>query len=265
MAVDLLYAALLGVVASLIPVYIGIAPINAIRRSGASTKIILISIAVGILLFLFADVFNQAASLAESVTSLLGAALLLAGLITGLLGLTLYESIRARGRRREKGYHVEVIEEEAEKRSAQSRISLAYLIALGIGLHNLGEGLAIGSAYAAGQISLSYLLIIGFALHNGTEGFGIVAPLPKGSLRIRDPILMGFIAGAPAVLGSFMGAAFYSVEIAVLFFALAAGAILYVVVELTPIVYTKEHRHLVLVGITIGIIAMYLTDLLLGV
>jgi zinc transporter ZupT len=76
---------------------------------------------------------------------------------------------------------------------------------------------------------------------------------------------MAFIAGAPAVLGSVMGAAFYSVEIAVLFYALAAGAILYVVVELTPIVYTKEHRHLVLVGITIGIIVMYLTDLLLGV
>ncbi len=265
MAVDLLYAAFLGVVASLIPVYIGIAPVNAIRRSGASTRIILISTAVGILLFLFADVFNQAASLAKSVTSVLGAALLLAGLITGLLGLTLYESIRARGRKHEKGYHVETIEEEAEKRSAQSRISLAYLIALGIGLHNLGEGLAIGSAYAAGQIPLSYLLIIGFALHNGTEGFGIVAPLPKGSLRIRDPILMGFVAGAPAVLGSVLGAAFYSTEIAVLFFALAAGAILYVVVELTPIVYTKEHRHLVLVGITLGIVAMYVTDLLLGV
>jgi ZIP family zinc transporter len=265
LAVDLLYAAFLGIISGLIPVYVGVAPVRAIRNSSASTKIILISVAVGILLFLFADVFNQAGKLAELVEGGLGAVLLLAGLITGLLGLTLYESIRARGRRHAKGYHVEVIEEEAEKRTAQSRISLAYLIALGIGLHNLGEGLAIGSAYAAGEISLSYLLIIGFALHNGTEGFGIVAPLPKGSLRIRDPFLMAFMAGAPAVLGSIIGAAFYSVETAVLFFALAAGAILYVVVELTPIVYTKEHRHLVLVGITIGIVAMYLTDLLLGV
>ncbi len=249
----------------MIPVYIGVAPVRAIRNTSASTKIILISIAVGILLFLFADVFNQAGSLAESVGGGLGAVLLLAGLITGLLGLTLYESIRVRGQRHAKGYHVEVIDEEAEKQSVHSRISLAYLIALDIGLHNLGEGLAIGSAYAAGQISLSYILIIGFALHNGTEGFGIVAPLPKGFLRIRDPILMAFIAGAPVVLGSIMGAAFYSVEMAVLFFALAAGAILYVVVELTPIVYTKEHRHLVLVGITIGIVTMYMTDLLLGV
>lgn len=138
MTVDLLYAAFLGIVSGLIPVYIGVAPVRAIRNSSDSTKIILISISVGILLFLFSDVFNQAGSLAELVGGGLGPVLLVAGLIIGLLGLTLYESIRARGRRHAKGYHVEVIEVEAEKRSAQSRISLAYLIALGIGLHNLG-------------------------------------------------------------------------------------------------------------------------------
>jgi ZIP family zinc transporter len=264
MGVDLVYAALLGVIASLIPVYLGIIPLGAIRKSGASTRIILISVALGILIFLFADVFHEAGSLAGSLDIASGTILVLSGLIVGLLGLTLYEAIRARGRRPHKGYHVEVVERNEEKATMKNRISLAYMISLGIGLHNLGEGLAIGSAYAAGQITLSYLLIVGFALHNGTEGFGIVAPLPKGTLRLRDPIFMGFLAGAPAVLGSVIGAAFYSVALAAFFFALAAGAIIYVVFELAPIVYTKEHRHLPLVGLTMGLVAMYLTQLLVG-
>nr|MDO8132965.1 ZIP family metal transporter [Candidatus Njordarchaeum guaymaensis] len=264
MAVDLAYAALLGVVSGLIPVYLGIAPWGAIKKSGVVARTVLISFAIGVLLFLFVDVFHEAQEGAELVGTGVGQGLLLAGFVTGLLGLAVYESLRGRRRAHVKGYHPERVESQGEKKSIRATVSFAYLIALGIGLHNLGEGLAIGSAYAAGQVTLSYLLIIGFALHNGTEGFGIIASIPKDHTRLRDPVLMGLIAGAPTALGSMIGAVLYSVALSVLFLALASGAILYVVVELIPVAYTREHRHLILVGITLGIVMMYLTDLLLS-
>jgi ZIP family zinc transporter len=171
--------------------------------------------------------------------------------------------LRDRRRAHVKGYHPERVDSGETKRSVQATMSLPYMVALGIGLHNLGEGLAIGSAFAAGEITLSYLLIVGFALHNGTEGFGIVASIPKDHTRIRDPIFMGLIAGSPTAIGSVIGAVFYSAALSVLFLGLAAGAILYVVVELIPVAYTREHRHLILVGITLGIAVMYLTELLI--
>lgn len=265
LAVDLLYAAFLGLIAGLIPVYLGIAPWGALRRAGVAVRTVLISFAIGVLLFLFVDVFNEAMSLGSSVGVVLGGTLVVSGLVIGLLGLAAFESIRIRSHHRQKGYHPEQVKPDKGSQPVQASISFAYLIALGIGLHNLGEGLAIGSAYAAGAIALTTLLIVGFALHNGTEGFGIVAPLGKANLRPRDPILMGLIAGGPTILGALIGAVFYSDALAALFFALAAGAILYVVIELVPIAYTREHRHLILIGVTIGIIAMYLTELLLSV
>jgi ZIP family zinc transporter len=265
LAADLLYAAFLGLIAGLIPVYLGIAPFSAIRKTGVVLRTALISFAIGVLLFLFVDVFHEAMSLGGSVGDVMGGVLVVAGLVTGLLGLTVFESIRIRTRPRQRGYHPEPSNSEKGSAPVQASVSFAYLIALGIGLHNLGEGLAIGSAYAAGAVALSTLLIIGFALHNGTEGFGIVAPLGKAKVRLRDPILMGLIAGGPTIIGAILGAVFYSDALAALFFALAAGAILYVVIELVPIAYTREHRHLILVGVTIGIIVMYLTELLLSV
>nr|MDO8098610.1 ZIP family metal transporter [Candidatus Njordarchaeota archaeon] len=264
MSLDLMYAAFLGLVAGLIPVYLGIAPWSAIRKSGVVARSGLISFATGVLLFLFVEVFHDAAEGAAIVGAGAGQALLLAGLITGLLGLTAYEMLRDGRRTHAKGYHPERVNSKEAERSIRATISLPYMVALGIGLHNLGEGLAIGSAFAAGEITLSYLLVVGFALHNGTEGFGIVASIPKDHTRLRDPILMGLIAGSPTVIGSVIGAVFYSAALAVLFLGLAAGAILYVIVELIPVAYTREHRHLVLVGITLGIVIMYLTELLLG-
>jgi ZIP family zinc transporter len=264
MSVDLVYAAFLGIIAGVIPVYLGIAPWNAIKKSGVVARTILISFATGVLLFLFVEVFHDASEGAEIVGAGVGQTLLLAGLVTGLLGLAAYEMLRDRRRTHVKGYHPEKVGPQEAKKSVEATLSLPYMVALGIGLHNLGEGLAIGSAYAAGQITLSYLLIVGFALHNGTEGFGIVASIPEGHTRMRDPLLMGLIAGSPTAIGSMIGAVFYSAAIAVLFLGLAAGAILYVVVELIPVAYTREHRHLILVGITLGLVVMYLTELLLG-
>lgn len=265
MAVDLLYAAFLGLIAGLIPVYLGIAPLGALRKVGVVVRTIIISFAIGILLFLFVDVFNESMNLGASTGLVTGAILVVSGLGVGLLGLATFESIRTKSRHRQRGYHPEPASSGKNSSPIQAGVSFAYLIALGIGLHNLGEGLAIGSAYAAGAVSLSTLLIVGFALHNGTEGFGIVAPLGKTTVRMRDPVLMGLIAGGPTIIGAILGAVFYSDALAALFFALAAGAILYVVIELVPIAYTREHSHLILVGVTIGIIAMYLTELLLSV
>ncbi|WXG44349.1 MAG: ZIP family metal transporter [Promethearchaeati archaeon SRVP18_Atabeyarchaeia-1] len=265
MSVDPFYAAFLGVVAGLIPVYLGIAPWRALRKTSEGVRTFLISFAIGVLLFLFVDVFHESEVLAESSGAMLGGALVVSGFVVGLLGLAVYESIRGRSHKHPRGYHPDVSQPDKDSKTPQASVSFAYLIALGIGLHNLGEGLAIGSSYAAGAVTLSYLLIIGFALHNGTEGFGIVAPIAKAEVRTRDPILIGLIAGGPTVLGAVLGALFYSDMLATLFFALAAGAILYVVIELIPIAYTREHKHLILVGVTIGMIVMYLTELLLSI
>ena len=107
-----------------------------------------------------------------------------------------------------------------------------YIISFAIGMHNLGEGLALGSAYAAGQFALTTLLVVGFALHNGTEGIAISGPVSDIQVRKRELALMGFLAGAPTIIGSILGSQFYSEVAGALFFSIAAGALLYVIVEL---------------------------------
>jgi ZIP family zinc transporter len=136
----------------------------------------------------------------------------------------------------------------------------AYMIALGIGMHNLGEGLALGASYAAGAISLTTILVVGFAIHNATEGMGITGPISDFPLDMKDPFIMGFIAGFPTLLGSIIGSLAYSEQIGPLFFAAASGALLYVIIELLKISYSPKNTF---IGITVGIILMYFTGLLL--
>jgi ZIP family zinc transporter len=137
----------------------------------------------------------------------------------------------------------------------------AYIISAAIGLHNLGEGLAIGAAYAGGQFTLTTLLVVGFALHNGTEGIAIAGPASDIPIRARDPLLMGFLAGFPTVLGSIAGAALVSDLAGAFFFSMAAGALIYVIVELTTRAQSSKNTF---AGITIGILVMYFTELLLS-
>ena len=142
---------------------------------------------------------------------------------------------------------------------------LAFFIALGIGFHNFSEGLAIGQSAAAGEVSLALLLIIGFGLHNATEGFGIVAPMAAEGERPSWSflLLLGLIGGGPTFVGTLIGQSFVNDTIFMACLALAAGSILYVVIELLGVARKLGHKELATWGIVIGLFAGFATDLVL--
>jgi ZIP family zinc transporter len=147
----------------------------------------------------------------------------------------------------------------------------AFLVALGIGLHNLGEGLAIGSAYAVGSLALGATLVVGFALHNTTEGLAIVAPVAReetAGRRIGRLVLLGLLAGAPAIAGAALGATAFDPTLAAFLFGLGAGAIAQVVVQIVPAVRDPAGRlldPLTVGGLVAGLMLMYATGLLVSV
>jgi zinc transporter ZupT len=247
---DLQYSILLGLAAGFIPVYLGLVPLPLFRRLSASNKGLLISFSVGVLLFLFVEVTRNALDLAKF--SATGPVLFTLGLILGLGGpaVVTYRRRTANG------------SGQLANGPGPTKLFTAYMIAVGIGLHNFGEGLALGAAYAAGQLALTTILVIGFALHNGTEGMGISGPISDVPIRVRQPLLLGFLAGFPTILGSVVGSFAYSQLVGSLFFSAAAGALLYVVMELMKLLRSPSGSF---VGISVGFVAMYLTDLLLSV
>ncbi len=160
-------------------------------------------------------------------------------------------------------------DEDGGGRSRGLGYRAAFLVALGIGLHNLGEGLAIGSAYAIGSLALGATLVVGFALHNTTEGLAIVAPVAReGRARVQRLLLLGLLAGAPAVLGAWVGASAFHPSVAALMFGIGAGAIAQVVVQIAPQVRDESGRFLhplATAGLLAGLLVMYLTGLLVSV
>ncbi len=218
----------LGAVAGF-TIYLGL-PI-ALMNASSRVKGILNSIAIGILLFLLVDVMQDAMNFAEkpALAALSGSIpffdglifpiIFLVGLSLGLLGLVWFET------RYIKSDKSKVKTEEYAKR-------LALMIAIGIGLHNFSEGLAIGQSYSAGVINLALTLVIGFGLHNMTEGFGIAAPLSGYKPNWKYLALLGLIGGGPTFVGALVGSFWVSDIISVLFLSLAGGAIIYVIKEL---------------------------------
>ena len=247
--VDLVYAAALGVIAGLIPVYLGLLPIPLFRRLSISKRNLLLCFSIGILLFLFADVTGEGVGLSKQVSY--GPFLFAVGLIVGV-GVPFFVSSRRH----------QVKDESPAAANISAKSLTGYIISFAIGMHNLGEGLALGSAYAAGQFALTTLLVVGFALHNGTEGIAISGPVSDIRVRKRELALMGLLAGSPTVIGSVLGSQFYSVVAGALFFSIAAGALLYVVVELLRRAQSSKST---LAGLLVGILLMYFTDLLLSI
>ena len=148
------------------------------------------------------------------------------------------------------------------------------MVAIGIGLHNLGEGLAIGSSYASGALALGAFLVVGFAIHNTTEGLAIVAPLRSGGDGAAERpgpgrlLGLGLIAGAPAILGAWIGASAFNPSLAALLFGVGVGAIVRVIVQLSPAMRDGEGRLLypsTVAGMLAGIAVLYLTGLLVSV
>ncbi|HZU21109.1 MAG TPA: hypothetical protein VE982_07795 [Gaiellaceae bacterium] len=245
------------------------------RLSGASPRVraALSSIATGILVFLFWDVVSNGVAPVESHLEAHAwagfagyAALLCLGFTAGMMSLVYYDGwLKSRRATPLVGPGAAAVD-EFEHRSWFEGLTpgqrLALLIATGIGLHNLGEGLAIGQSAAAGKLSLALVLIIGFGLHNTTEGFGIVGPMSGEAERPTWGFLglMGLIGGGPTFLGTVVGQAWVSPALEVVFFAVAGGSILYVVVQLFEVCRRFAMPQLVAWSLLVGLLLGFGTD-----
>jgi zinc transporter ZupT len=247
--------ALLGIYVGLVPVLIGLLWYPFLREVSRRWLHFFLSLTIGLLIFLGADALHEALETAAVVPAAFqGVGLIVLGAFGSFLALRAFATARRHDR---------------DARAADSpadRLRLAYLIALGIGLHNLGEGLAIGSAYAVGEIALGSFLVIGFALHNTTEGLAIVAPVAADRPPLRNLLAMGAIAGLPTILGTWIGGFSYSPIAATLFLAIGAGAILEVVYEIAQMMRREQPAGLFAplnaAGFSLGLVVMYGTALL---
>jgi zinc transporter ZupT len=260
--------ALIGIYVGVIPVAIGMLWLPWIR--GVDTRWIrfLLAFTVGLLGFLGVEALLEGTELAGSGAEAFGGAALVwlgaAGAFLALAGVDAW----LRGRRAGAEEDADAGSNGGGARLAGAGYRAAFLVALGIGLHNLGEGLAIGSAYAVGSLALGATLVVGFALHNTTEGLAIVAPVAQErQARLRRLALLGLLAGGPAVLGAWIGASAFNPSLAALMFGVGAGAIAQVVVQIAPAIRDSAGRllhPLAVAGLLTGLAVMYLTGLMVS-
>jgi ZIP family zinc transporter len=249
--------ALLGIYVGVIPVLLGMFWLPLLRRSGQGVIRVLMALTIGLLVFLAVDAMLEATEIAgEGSQAFGGSALVFLGAIVGYLVLSAVEAYM-RGRQR-----------AAKDESGGGRgLQLALLIAIGIGLHNLGEGLAIGAAYAGGALALGALLVIGFAVHNTTEGLAVVAPVASRRPSLWVLAGLGLLAGAPAIVGAWVGALSFNGSLVAFLLGLGAGAIGQVVVQLAPSIRNESGRYLypqTVAGLLAGIGILYATSLLVA-
>jgi ZIP family zinc transporter len=239
--------ALLGLYVGVIPVFLGLLWLPFLRGIPRRWLDFFLSLTIGLLVFLGVDALAEALELAGRVP---GAFQGLGIVLLGALGTPL--AIAALGNWK-------------ETKGGRSPLYVATLIALGIGLHNLGEGLVIGAAYATGEIALGAFLVLGFLLHNTTEGLGIVAPIAHERPGLTQLVLLGALAGVPTILGAWVGGFTYSPVWTTLFFAIGVGAIVQVVYELWRLFAGRDGQGLTAplnaAGLVLGLVIMYATGL----
>ena len=240
---------LLGIYVGVIPVILGMLWFPFMRQIDRKWMNAILALTIGLLLFLFVDTVLEAIEIAEEMPGVFQ------GIPVVFLGTLL---------------SLAVLLVVGQRRDGNSPLAIATLLALGIGLHNLGEGLAIGAAFATGAAALGSFLVIGFTLHNITEGVGIAAPLLRGERpSLRTFFLLALLAGGPAILGTWIGGFAFNPFLATLFLSIGAGAILQVIWEVGKLLM-REAQHnaqpalswLNFGGLTIGILVMYLTAFL---
>ncbi len=244
--------ALIGFYVGVVPVALGLLWYPFLRRLGTAGVNAILALTVGLLIFLVVDTLLEAGEVAvELPGAFSGIPLVVLVALLTFLGLLGAEGLFRRGR------------EEA------SRLGTSYRISLGIGLHNLGEGLAIGAAFALGEAALGTFLVVGFTLHNITEGVGIAAPILKEKPKLAHFAWLALLAGGPAIVGTWIGGFAYSNLAATIFLAVGAGAILQVIYEVTRMLLKDSARAKTpalsganLGGLTAGIAIMYVTGLL---
>ena len=249
--------ALIGFLVGIVPVALGLAWLPSLRRASQTWLAAFMALTAGLLTFLAVEALAESLELQAALPgSLQGAGLVLVGVVLSYLTLT-WISTRFSARAGQ------------ERDPSLSGVALATLVAIGIGLHNLGEGLAVGSSFALGELALGTFLIVGFMIHNVTEGLGIAAPVAEGQrVGLGRLAALALIAGAPAILGAWIGGFLTNDIVGVLFFAIAVGAALQVVVEVGRYIARRAPGGLrsghVIGGFVAGVVIMYLTGLIAG-
>lgn len=243
---------LVGLYVGVLPVAIGLLWLPFLKRLEPRSIHFALALTAGLLVFLAFEALVEALETADGVAGAFQGTGIVALTVLGTwLGLQAFSGAG----KRERGA------------GAEARLRLAFLIALGIGLHNFGEGLAIGAAYAQGAVSLGSFLIVGFMVHNTTEGLGIVAPIAKDEPTLATLALAGLIAGAPTIAGAWLGGLAYSPVLATVALGVGAGAILQVVGVLYRAIARESQpvwTPLNAIGVAAGLAVMYLTGLMVA-
>jgi ZIP family zinc transporter len=247
----LLSFTLIGLYVGVIPIILGMLWLPVLKRMGAGTMLFLMSATVGLLLFLGIDATTEALELSADLSGTFQGV----GIIgIGIVGTWLL--LDAIGRQ----------QQSTERSGAGQRLSLATVIAIGIGLHNFGEGLAIGAAFAIGAAALGTFLVVGFIIQNITEGLGIIVPIAKDSPPLRKLAWLGLIGGAPAILGAWVGGLVHSPPLSILFLSIGAGAVFQVAYEIArKLVWGSaalaKRPLFAFGGVLAGMLVLYVTGL----
>ena len=252
--VDLfVFLGMIGFLIGVVPIMIGLLWYPFIKKLGKNAFNFFLAFTMGLLIFLGIDAVLEASEISERhLSSIFNGELLIATVVI-LSFLSLY------------GIGQKLI--KTNNLSTLSKgLTISLMIAIGIGLHNLGEGLAVGAAIALGEVALSTFLIVGFATHNTTEGLAIAAPLTNSKAKIAKMIGLGLIAGAPAIFGCWVGGFSFSPLFTLIFLAIGAGAIFQVVISIFQ--YMKDKSDLLsntslFAGVSVGLIVMYLTSVII--
>ncbi len=242
---------LIGLYVGVIPIFLGIFWLPALRTLGKEWMTFLLAVTVGLLIYLGLDTlveaFEQSTELAGTYQ---GIGLIGIGAVSSYLLLDIVGNMGSN-----------------DKSASANRLSIAWRIALGIGIHNLGEGLAIGAAYNIGEISLGTFLVVGFIIQNITEGLGIIAPILKDRPSLSQLAWLGIIGGAPAIVGAWIGGFTPSPFLSVLFLAIGTGAIFQVAVEIWKMVQRDNEKQSMPVytfsGVLVGMMMLWVTGLLI--
>ena len=252
--VDLfVFLGMIGFLIGVVPIMIGLLWYPFIKKLGKNAFNFFLAFTMGLLIFLGIDAVLEASEISERhLSSIFNGELLIATVVI-LSFLSLY------------GIGQKLI--KTENLSTLSKgLTISLMIAIGIGLHNLGEGLAVGAAIALGEVALSTFLIVGFATHNTTEGLAIAAPLTNSKAKIAKMVGLGLIAGTPAIFGCWVGGFSFSPLFTLIFLAIGAGAIFQVVISIFQ--YMKDKSDLLsntslFAGVSVGLIVMYLTSVII--
>jgi zinc transporter ZupT len=242
--------ALIGALVGIVPVALGLLWLPALRQASPAWLAAFMALTAGLLAFLGVEALSEAFELQAALPSALGGSgIVLLGVALSFLGMTALAGRLGGG-------------------SGATGLALALLVAIGIGVHNLGEGLAIGASFAVGELQLGTFLIVGFMVHNVTEGLGIATPVARSRVTVLALAGLALVAGAPAILGAWVGGYASSDVLGPLFFAIAAGAAFQVVLEVGRYVARRAPGGLTsgyaIGGFLAGVAAMYATGVLAG-